>query len=109
MNNDGWKINRNALPDPADDDGGRKVAAPRTATEAAVADCFAEVLGVTEMDPEDRFFDVGGNSLQALRAVSRVDKRFGIRVSVRQLYGSATISGFAAAIDEVLRPRSDAG
>jgi amino acid adenylation domain-containing protein len=110
MNNDGWKINRNALPDPVDErPGDRPAAILRTATEAAVADCFAEVLGMAEMDTEDRFFDIGGNSLQALRVVSRVNKRFGIRVSVRQLYGSATVGGFAAIVDERLRARSDAG
>jgi acyl carrier protein len=99
MNNDGWKINRNALPDPIDEDGDRDVVAPRTPTEEQVTRCLAEVLDVPQIGVEDSFFDLGGNSLQALRVVSRLNKTFKVRVSVRLLYGNATVSAVSAAID----------
>jgi amino acid adenylation domain-containing protein len=106
MNNDGWKINRTALPDPADD-GSQGLADPRTPTETAVAGCFAQVLSLPRVGAEDSFFDLGGNSLQALRVVSRINKAFTIRISVRLLYGSATVRAVSCAIDELLAAKAD--
>ncbi|WP_246340874.1 phosphopantetheine-binding protein, partial [Streptomyces lunaelactis] len=74
MNNDGWKINRNALPEPVDEDGDREFTAPRTETEVQVAGAFADVLALSQVGADDSFFDIGGNSLQALRVVSRINK-----------------------------------
>jgi len=112
MNNDGWKVNRNALPAPADgagdgaDDGtdggaGADLAAPATATEEKVARCPAEVLDLARIGTQDSFFDRGGNSLQAMRIVSRLSKTFGIRLRVRQLYSHQTVASLSAAIDEL--------
>ncbi|WNI18863.1 non-ribosomal peptide synthetase [Actinacidiphila sp. ITFR-21] len=101
MNNDGWKINRNALPEPAGDDD-RDYVAPRTATEETLAAAFAEVLSLNRVGADDSFFDIGGNSLQALRAVSRINKTFKIRVSVRLLYGNAKLSEISAVVDELI-------
>lgn len=108
MNNDGWKINRGALPEPAEETGDRDFARPRTPTEVKVAHCFSEVLVVPHIGTGDSFFDVGGNSLQALRAVSRINKMFNIRISVRLLYGTATLGGIAAAIDELIEEKAHA-
>jgi acyl carrier protein len=107
MNNDGWKINRKALPEPADEAEERDFAPPRTSTEVEAARCFTDVLGVRQIGAEDSFFDLGGNSLQALRVVSRINKSFEIRISVRQLYGTATLAGIAATIDELIQARAD--
>jgi amino acid adenylation domain-containing protein len=97
----GWKINRNALPDPveaeASEDG---YVPPRTPTEQAVADIFAEVLSLPRVGSEDSFFEVGGNSLQAMRAVSRINKGFGIKISIRTLYGNATVHAVSVAVEE---------
>jgi acyl carrier protein len=108
MNNDGWKINRKALPEPADAEEERDFVAPRTSTEVEVARCFTDVLGVRQIGPDDSFFELGGNSLQALRVVSRINKAFKIRISVRQLYGSATLAGIAGAIDELIQASAHA-
>jgi len=102
-NNDGWKVNQNALPVPAEAASG--AAAPsawQTATEEEVARCFAEVLDLTRAGAEDSFFDLGGNSLQALRVVSRLSKTFGTKLRVRLLYGNQTVTSLAAAIDELI-------
>ena len=106
MNNDGWKINRNALPEPADEAGDRDFVAPRTPTEVEVARAFADVLSLPQVGAEDSFFDIGGNSLQALRVVSRINKAFKIRISVRLLYGNAKLSGISAVVDELLEAKA---
>ncbi|APU15455.1 non-ribosomal peptide synthetase [Actinoalloteichus fjordicus] len=107
MNNDGWKINRNALPDPVDEDGDRELAEPQTDTEIEVAKRFAEVLGVERIGRNDSIFDIGGNSLQALRLVSRINKTFKIRITVRLLYGNATVGAISQTIDDLVRARTN--
>lgn len=104
-NNDGWKINRNALPEPAEDEANSFVA-PEGHTEEEVARTFAEVLSLPQVGAEDGFFDIGGNSLQALRAVSRINKAFKIRISVRLLYGNATLRAISAVIEELVEAKA---
>ena len=97
----GWKINRNALPDPVEGEAsGDSYVPPRTPTEQSVADIFAEVLSLPRVGAEDSFFEVGGNSLQAMRAVSRINKGFGIKINIRTLYGNGTVRAVSSAVDE---------
>ncbi|MEU6378193.1 amino acid adenylation domain-containing protein [Streptomyces sp. NPDC046909] len=99
------KIDRQALPEPTygtDGDGGRAYVAPATPTEEQVAEAFATVLKADRVSADAGFFDLGGSSLQAMRAVSRINKAFGVKINVRLLYGGATLAGVAAAVDELL-------
>lgn len=79
------------------EDGGDE---PRSKTEQTVAGVFCEVLSLPAVGVEENFFSVGGNSLQAMRAVSRINKAFGIKLSVRTLYGNATARAVSAAVDQ---------
>jgi acyl-coenzyme A synthetase/AMP-(fatty) acid ligase/acyl carrier protein len=104
----GWKIDRKALPDPAEASGAEDddFVAPRTLTEETVAGIFAEILALPRVSADLSFFTIGGNSLQAMRVVSRVNKAFGIKLSIRKLYGNATVSGISATIDELVEVKS---
>jgi acyl carrier protein len=79
--------------------------APRTETEQTVSQIYATVLALDRVGADDRFFGIGGNSLQAMRAISRINKNFGIKISIRQLYGDASVSAVASAIDAKLAAR----
>ncbi|WP_329217521.1 amino acid adenylation domain-containing protein [Streptomyces sp. NBC_01485] len=98
------KVDRRALPAPpaAVGEPDRSYTTPVTPTERTVAEVFATVLSVSRVGADSSFFAVGGNSLQAMRAVTRLNKHFGVRVSVRLLYGDSTVSGIASVIDERL-------
>lgn len=96
-----WRIDRAAVAALAAAGGGSTDhGRPRTPTEKAVADIFGEVLSSPELGAEDSFFDAGGNSLQAMRAVSRINKRFGVKLGIRALYGNVTVRAAAALVDE---------
>ncbi|MFF9012028.1 amino acid adenylation domain-containing protein [Streptomyces sp. NPDC014870] len=103
------KVDRKALPEPPEGVGEPRApyTPPATETEKTVAGIFANVLGASRIGADSGFFAVGGNSLQAMRAVTRLNKHFGIRVNVRLLYGGTTVSGIAAVIDERLSPPSN--
>ncbi len=72
-------IQREALADPfgaADD-----FVAPRSPTEKVVGEIWSDILGIERISVYDNFFDVGGHSLLAVRVISRLDKRIGVRLN----------------------------
>ncbi|MEV0466701.1 amino acid adenylation domain-containing protein [Nocardia tengchongensis] len=92
------KVDRKALPEPPA--GARRhdrpVAAPSTAMERQLTDIFIEVLGTDEFDVQDSFFDLGGNSLTAARAMARVNAALGASLTIRDLFETSTIAALAA-------------
>ncbi len=108
------KVDRQALPDPAQErpDLGRGYAAPRTAAEAALAGIWRDVLHVDRVGVHDDFFDLGGNSLSAVQVVIRSRAR-GVEVTVRDLIESPTVAELAPVVagpgGNVASGRGDAG
>lgn len=73
------ELDREALPDPfgaADD-----FVAPRNEIELAIADVWRDVLGIERIGIHDNFFDIGGHSLLAVRVITKLDKRIGVRLN----------------------------
>ena len=95
------KIDRNALP-PFDRDTVIRdpiYVAPGNAREKAIADIWAEILGVKRIGVHDNFFDLGGHSLKATQVVSRLRKVFQSEIPLRHMFEFPTIAKLAAVID----------
>ena len=73
-------------------------APPRDATEEKLARIFTEVLGVNRVGIHDDFFDLGGHSLAAARAVARIMHHFKLELPVQALFQSPTIAAMADVI-----------
>jgi amino acid adenylation domain-containing protein/non-ribosomal peptide synthase protein (TIGR01720 family) len=97
--NTNGKVDRKALPAPdlgaASYDG---YIAPRSDVEAAVANIWAEVLGVERVGIQDNFFELGGDSIVSIRVISRLRAAFGVDLSLRALFTHPTVAGLAEAI-----------
>ncbi|MEH0547421.1 amino acid adenylation domain-containing protein [Streptomyces sp. B21-105] len=91
------KVDRAALPAPEEETGAGDVA-PRTETERALCDIFAEVLGVAEVGVEDDFFVRGGHSLLATRVIARIAGALGAEVSLRNLFERRTPRTLASVV-----------
>ncbi|WP_433590320.1 amino acid adenylation domain-containing protein [Nocardia sp. CA-145437] len=92
------KVDRKALPEPdaAARRPDRPAAEPSTDMERRLLGIFAEVLGTDEFDVQDSFFDLGGNSLTAARAMARVNAALGVSLTIRDLFETSTVAALAA-------------
>lgn len=90
----GGRVDRTALPEPESGDG--KYRAPRNRTERVLAEAFADVLELDRLVGIDEdFFDLGGNSLRAIRLVSLIRAELNQEVSIRTLFAARTIAGLS--------------
>ncbi|WZT85065.1 condensation domain-containing protein [Mycobacterium avium subsp. hominissuis] len=63
--------------------------------EEVLAGVFGQVLGVGRVGVEDSFFDLGGDSLSAMRLIAAVNGVLGAGVSVRTLFEAPTVAQLA--------------
>jgi amino acid adenylation domain-containing protein len=91
------KINRKELPAPdvsAVESSGSYLG-PRNALELKLTRVWENTLGVQPIGIKDNFFDLGGNSLVAVRLIAQIRKDFGEKVPINALFQSATIEQLA--------------
>ncbi|MET0398075.1 MAG: amino acid adenylation domain-containing protein, partial [Longimicrobiaceae bacterium] len=92
------KVDRAALPVPeAARADGREHAAPRTPAEQVLAEVWSAVLGVERVGIHDRFFELGGDSILAIRVATGA-RRAGLKLLPRQLFEHATIAELARVV-----------
>ncbi|QLQ36675.1 non-ribosomal peptide synthetase [Micromonospora robiginosa] len=77
--------------------------APRGQTETEVALLWQGMTGASRVTRDDRFFELGGDSLLAARMTTRLNDRFGVAVPLRQIFEDDRLAAFARRIDEGLR------
>ncbi|MEV0186841.1 condensation domain-containing protein, partial [Streptomyces sp. NPDC050625] len=89
------KLDRSALPAPAMEARGGRVAA--TPVEELLCGLFAEVLGLERVGVEDSFFELGGDSILSMLLVSSA-RRAGVVITSRQVFERRTPEGLAAVV-----------
>ncbi|WP_103341282.1 non-ribosomal peptide synthetase [Amycolatopsis sp. CA-126428] len=90
------KVDRAALPDPADFAGlPAEFVPPRDAAEQRLAEIWRDVLGVPAVGVLDSLFDLGVDSLTAATLAARARAAFGCALSTGDLLGNPTIEAVA--------------
>jgi amino acid adenylation domain-containing protein len=94
------KIDVGALPEPSGVSGldSRDSQEPRTPTEQRLADLWRTVLEVDRVGMSDDFFDLGGESLLAVRMLALVRSAFGVEVPLARFARHATIGHLASLV-----------
>ncbi len=64
----------------------------RSELETAVAAIWVEALGVSEVQPDDDFFDLGGHSLIAIDVIDGVHKVTGVGLRFSDLQRARTVA-----------------
>ncbi|MFR9806886.1 amino acid adenylation domain-containing protein [Pseudonocardia sp. RS010] len=92
------KLDRAALPAPPARAAAR---APKDERERVLCGLVAEVLGLDEaaVDPDESFFDLGGDSLTAMRLAGTIERHLGEAVGVGTLMAHPTVAELAAALE----------
>ncbi|HEU0076091.1 MAG TPA: amino acid adenylation domain-containing protein, partial [Longimicrobiaceae bacterium] len=73
-----------------------------TPVEEVLAGIWAEVLRLEQVGVEERFFELGGDSILAIR-VATAARRVGMQLLPRQLFEHATIAELAGQVEEMRR------
>ena len=76
--------------------------APSTAVEVLLADLWSDVLGVEDLNVHDRFLDVGGDSMLAMRLLARVRDTLDLDFTVIDFFDRATIAEQAVLVEDRL-------
>ena len=101
------KVDRNALPAASKpQETTEESVAPRTEVETKLAALVAQVLKRESVGITDNFFELGGHSLLATQVVSRLQKTFQVKVSLRQMFKDPTVAGLAKAIEQLKKDPS---
>ena len=76
-----------------------KHARPLTATEAAIAAIWSEVLAIPDIGPDDEFLALGGHSLFAIQIAGRLRAELGVELGMREMLECTTVAQLAVIID----------
>ena len=71
--------------------------APANPIEEKLAEIWHELLGIEKdkISINANFFDLGGHSLKAISAVSKIHKEFNVKISLEQVFKNPTIRGLS--------------
>ena len=96
------KIDRKSLPLPLHvrPEFDEPYVAPRNAIEEGIAAIWCEVLGVSRVGVLDNFLYLGGDSLQAMKIVNRINTKFHVVLSFYVILECSTVAELARAMAE---------
>jgi thioesterase domain-containing protein/acyl carrier protein len=106
------KLDRSGLPDPFSpppDADSASAVVDADATDdlgVAIADIWRDVLGLEFIEPDESFFDAGGDSLMAVRLYGAVQRRFGVVLPGGLVNEELTLPNFIRAVREAQRQHS---
>ncbi|WP_156623273.1 non-ribosomal peptide synthetase, partial [Mycobacterium sp. 1164966.3] len=91
------KLDTRALPAPESRDG-HGYRAPGSAVEEILAGIYADVLGLERVGVDDSFFDLGGDSLLAMRLFAAINTALDADLSVPTVFEAPTVAQLACRI-----------
>jgi acyl carrier protein len=94
--NNSSKIDRSALPAAEPRRPAAEHVVPATILEIVLADIYSSLLGTVQVGATDSFFDLGGNSLKAMRLIGVLDQELGVGVGAASVFVAPTPRQLAA-------------
>lgn len=87
------KLDRTAFPEPSRSrpDCGTDYIAPKTDAQRQLAAIWQDVLQLDDVGVRDNFFDIGGNSIRAVKVVAQAKQVLGISITGAEFFDNPTI------------------
>ncbi|MBF0414085.1 MAG: amino acid adenylation domain-containing protein, partial [Desulfamplus sp.] len=102
------KIDRRRLPKPEDLLYDRiPYAPPGDEKEIKLAAIFSQVLGIERIGVNTPFFDLGGNSLNAIRIISRIFAEFRVEIAIRDFFENPSIGQLSLVLNKYSKSNLD--
>ena len=95
---DGQRQTRHPRPAGTGIQDGDRYRAPASAVEEILAGIYAQVLGLERVGVDDSFFDLGGDSLSAMRVIAAVNTGLDAGLAVRTVFEAPTVARLAPRI-----------
>ena len=93
------KVDRNALPQP-EGNVNRNYVPPTGEIEEKLAELWKKELALEKVGIKDSFFDLGGDSIKAIRLASAVNNAFNRELKIADLYTHDTIEALAQKLEQ---------
>jgi acyl carrier protein len=77
------------------------VSGGKNASQDALANIWAEVLGLPKVETNANFFDLGGDSLKAMEVIARVSEVLRVDLPLIAFFEDPTVAHLAAVVDEL--------
>lgn len=95
------KVDRKALPKPEELLYDQAAFEPPSGdVEQRIAGIWGEVLSLAKVGATNRFTELGGNSLRAIRVISRMFREFGIELTIPAFFAHATVRKLASLVSQ---------
>jgi non-ribosomal peptide synthetase component F len=75
--------------------------APATLVEQVLAGIYARVLGVDRVGVDESFFDLGGDSLSAMRAIAAINTALDIHLAVTTLFDAPSVKSLSQQLGDM--------
>ncbi len=96
------KFDRQALPEPADErpDLGEQYEAPQTNLEKYIAEKWERLLQITPVGRNDKFFELGGNSILAAKFIGEMMNASGASIFITTIFDHPTVAAYTAFLEK---------
>ena len=80
----------------------KEIITPRNKLEEEIYEIWKEALGFNneKISVTDHFFQLGGNSIRAIRLLALIYKKFGVKIEISFLFDQGTIESIAQYLDD---------
>lgn len=65
--------------------------APQSSMETELCELWQSFLGFDKLGVEDNFFELGGNSLKAMTLLKRIQKKYNIKITIKDFFAKPTV------------------
>ena len=95
------KIDKNKLPKPNMEEEKRNIVRPRNEKEEILLGIYEEVLQKTEIGTDNNFFELGGDSLTAIKLITKISEKLKVQIGIKDIFENPTIIKLAEIIENI--------